>query len=80
MKSRILMCITAMTLFATLAIPVRLAAQDAQDHSQLKNVRYTITDLGTLGGTFSDAGGANNRGLGFWLFDRAGDTATHALL
>jgi hypothetical protein len=32
MKSRTLTCITAIALFAALAIPVRLAAQDDRDH------------------------------------------------
>jgi hypothetical protein len=31
MKSRTLTCISALTLFAALAIPVRLAARDHQD-------------------------------------------------
>jgi len=44
-----------MTLFAALALPVRLAAQEQQP-------RYRVKDLGTLGGTFSLAGGINNRG------------------
>ncbi len=44
MKPKILTLITAMALFATiLAVPIRLAAQE--------HIRYTITDLGTLGGT-----------------------------
>jgi probable HAF family extracellular repeat protein len=59
MKSRILMCITAMTLFAALAVPARLAAQEQKQDLP----RYTVTDLGTLGGTFSLAGGINNNGL-----------------
>ena len=58
MKSRILACITAMTLFAALAVPVRLAAQE---HKQ-EPPRYTVTDLGTLGGTYSLAGGLSNSG------------------
>jgi hypothetical protein len=41
MKSRTLMCITAMALVAALAIPLQLIAQ---------HTRYTVTDLGTLGG------------------------------
>ena len=53
MKSRRLTCITAMIVFVALAIPLQLTAQ---------HTRYTLTDLGTLGGTFSLAGGLNNRG------------------
>ena len=41
MKSRTLMCITAITLFAVLAIPVPLAAQ---------HTRYKLIDIDTLGG------------------------------
>jgi probable HAF family extracellular repeat protein len=49
MKSRIPTCIVAMTLFAALAIPVRLAAQ-AQDK---EHTRYKLIDLGTFGGPAS---------------------------
>jgi probable HAF family extracellular repeat protein len=50
MKSRILMCSTAITLFAALAMPVQLAAQDKQDrHHQ----SYQFVDLGTFGGPSS---------------------------
>lgn len=59
MKSRILVCITAMALFAALAVPVRLAAQEHKQHLP----RYTVIDLGTLGGTSSLAGGLNNNGV-----------------
>ena len=53
--------ITALTLFAALAIPVELAAQ--QEQRQNKPLRhYTVTDLGTLGGTFANAEAINNRG------------------
>ena len=50
MKSRTLMFVTAITLFAALAIPVRLAAQEQNQ----KPPRY-VADLGTLGGTFGEA-------------------------
>src|SRR6266566_3086406 len=41
MKSRTLMCITAIILFAALAIPVQLAAQ---------HTRYKLIDISTFGG------------------------------
>jgi probable HAF family extracellular repeat protein len=58
MKSRILTCIIAITIFAALAIPVRLAAQEQKQGLP----RYTVIDLGTLGGTYSLAGGLSNSG------------------
>ena len=69
MKPRTLMCITAITLFAALAVPLQLAAQ-----------RYIVTDIGTLGGTFTEANALNNKG---WVVGDAtlpGDTALHAIL
>ena len=44
MKSRTLTYFTAMTLLAVLVAPLQLAAQ---------HTRFTVSDLGTLGGTFS---------------------------
>lgn len=72
MKSRRLKCITAMTLFAALAIPVRLAAQKQKEGKE--HHRYKVVDIGTFGGPASfiandpsGAGGAsgvlNNRGI-----------------
>jgi probable HAF family extracellular repeat protein len=58
MKFKILMCVTAITLFAALAVRVRLAAQE---HKQ-DPIRYTVIDLGTLGGAYSLAGGLSNSG------------------
>jgi len=49
MKSKTLTCITAMALLAALAIPIQLAAQDAQAN-QTKHHHYQLIDLGTLGG------------------------------
>jgi probable HAF family extracellular repeat protein len=71
MKSKILTYIIAMTVFAALAIPVRLAAQEQH---------YTVIDLGTLGGTFSLAGGMNNKGWVDGFSTLTGDTQTHAFL
>ncbi len=82
MKSRTLMCtvaLVALTLFAALAIPVRQAAQqEQQQNNQLP--RYTVTDLGTLGGMFSFAQGVNNKG---WVDGAAtlpGDNNQHEFL
>jgi hypothetical protein len=78
MKSRTLMCITATTLFAALAIAVqlRLAAQEqpatqqalSTQAGQAQHVRYKLVDLGTFGGPASslNAGGGmlNSQGFG----------------
>ena len=48
----------AITLFTPLTIHAQLAAQEQRKAPP----RYTVTDLGTLGGTFSAAGGINNTG------------------
>jgi probable HAF family extracellular repeat protein len=75
MKSRTLILVTAMTLFAALAIPVRLAAQEEKDK---KRLHYTVADIGTLGGTFGEANAVNNKG---WVVGDAnlpGDTVRHA--
>jgi probable HAF family extracellular repeat protein len=73
MKSRTLTCIAAITLFAAMAVLVQLAAQQ-------KAASYTVTDLGTLGGTFSDTGGVNNQGQAVGGSTVIGDTAIHAFL
>jgi probable HAF family extracellular repeat protein len=72
MKSRIiLMWFTAITLFAALAIPVQLAAQEQKkEHS-----RYKLIDLGTLGGPHS-YGSVN--GDGFILINNSGVVAAYA--
>jgi len=56
MKSRIFTCITAMTLFPALAVPVglRLAAQaDALEVDKAKHHHYKLIDIGTFGGSLS---------------------------
>jgi probable HAF family extracellular repeat protein len=60
------------------AIPVGTAVQDPQQQKQ--QPRYTVTDLGTLGGTFSVAGGINNRGWVDGYSTLAGDQSQHAFL
>ncbi len=63
MKSRTLTCITAITLFAVLALPVQLAAQQP---------RYKLIDLGTLGGPDSFPTPA---GSGVVMLNNAGTVA-----
>ena len=56
MKSRTLTCITAVTLFATLAIPVLVAAQEGTAPENENNARhhhYKLIDIGTFGGNTS---------------------------
>jgi probable HAF family extracellular repeat protein len=77
MKSAKLMCITAIALFAALAMPLRLAAQDNRDH---KHARYSVQDLGTLGGIFSWATGINNKGWVNGFSTLPGDHNQHAVL
>jgi probable HAF family extracellular repeat protein len=76
MKSRILTCIIAITIFGALAVPVRLAAQE---HKQ-DLPRYTVIDLGTLGGTYSNAYGISNTGWVSGISTLPGDTETRAFL
>jgi probable HAF family extracellular repeat protein len=69
-KSRTLTCMSAMTLFGALATPVQLTAQ--------QEIHYTVTDLGTLGGTFSQAFSLNNHGSVVGFSTLNGDIALHA--
>jgi hypothetical protein len=62
MKSGTLILVTAVTLFAALAIPVRLAAQDSQDHKH-KHHHYKLIDMGTFGGPNSSFPSLNRRGV-----------------
>src|SRR5580692_12637613 len=69
--------IAAITLFAALAMTLRLAAQDNQDLRH-KHHHYRVIDLGTLGGTFSQAFGISDEG---WINGGStltGDNAIHA--
>jgi hypothetical protein len=51
MKSGRMMWITAMTLFAVRAIPVRLDAQyDTAQGNKPKHHHYKLVDIGTFGG------------------------------
>jgi probable HAF family extracellular repeat protein len=50
MKSRTLTCITAMTLFVALVVPVWLAAQDRAQEKTTIHHHYKLIDVGTFGG------------------------------
>src|SRR5690349_24510871 len=80
MKPRISTRIAAVTLLVVLAFPVGLAAQDNHDHKHRKHVRYSLTVLPTLGGTFSHANGINNRGSVAGLSTLSGDTQADAFV
>jgi probable HAF family extracellular repeat protein len=71
MKSKKLTLITTTIVFVAFAMPLQLTAQHTQ---------YTVTDLGTLGGMRSFAGGLNNKGLVEGSSRIAGNTAVHAFL
>jgi probable HAF family extracellular repeat protein len=80
MKSKTLTLIAAMTLFAaTLAVPVRLVAQNQQEHHD-KQVLYFVKDLGTLGGTGAVAEGISDRGWVAGTANVSGDQSGHAFL
>lgn len=79
MKSRTLTCIITMMLFAEMAIPVRMSAQE-QKQQKKELPRYTITELGTLGGTFSEAVGINNKSSVIGFSTLPGDRNVHAFL
>jgi probable HAF family extracellular repeat protein len=76
MKSRTLMWFTATALFAALATPYQLAAQGQKKAPP----HYTVTDLGTLGGTFSEAVGINDKSSVVGFSTPPGDQNVHAFL
>jgi probable HAF family extracellular repeat protein len=70
MKFRILTCMTALTLFVVLAVPVRLAAQS----------NYSVVKLGELGGNSGSANGINDRGWITGADNLAGNLTSMATL
>lgn len=67
---------TTITLFSALTISVQLVAQEQNQQPP----RYTVTDLGTLGGTFGSASAVNNRGSVVGFATLPGDMEGHAFL
>jgi probable HAF family extracellular repeat protein len=70
MRSQALTCMTVMTLFVALAVPVPLAAQS----------NYSVVELGELGGTSGSANGINDRGWITGTDNLPGDLTTVATL
>jgi len=79
MKSRFSISTAAVAVLAALAIPVPLGAQQLQKQSR-GLPHYKLTDLGTLGGSFSQAGGLNNGGSVAGFSTSPGDSVLHAFL
>jgi probable HAF family extracellular repeat protein len=77
MKSTTSMCMVGMTLFAALAAQMSAQDQAEQDKNQLN---YSVTNLGTLGGTQSSAYGINDRGWVAGAANLEGDQTEHAVL
>jgi probable HAF family extracellular repeat protein len=75
-KSRSLPLLTATALVTALALSVSLSAQEQTQ--QLP--RYSVTDLGTLGGTYGIAGGLSNTGWVEGWSLMPGDTTRHPFL
>src|SRR5580698_5070370 len=64
MKSILMIPVLATSLLATLAMPVRMTAQEPSATPKSASIRYIVTDLGTLeGGTFSQPFFINRYGL-----------------
>ena len=80
MKSRICTWIAGIILFAALATPALLGAQEPSTIQASQSVRYTITDLGTLGGSFSLAYGINDNGQIDGSSTLPGDNVVHSFL
>ena len=75
MKSKLLNCITGMTLIAGVIIPLQVAAQNQKQLS--KPPHYSVRNLGALGGTSSSANGINNKGWVSGSANIAGNTIQH---
>jgi probable HAF family extracellular repeat protein len=78
MNHRFFTLFAAMMSFAALAFPVGPAAQEPP--AQHKPPRYVVRDLGTFGGTFSNATGINNKGWVTGIASLRHDKAYRAFL
>jgi probable HAF family extracellular repeat protein len=71
--------VLATILFSALVLPTRVSAQDEQQ-TDAKKIRYSIVDLGTLGGVSSEAFGINNESWAAGVSNLQGDQSQHAFL
>ena len=78
MKRDALLCLTVVTLLSIFKLPANAQEQDTKQSGP--PVRYTLTDFGTLGGTFSQAFAVNNKGWVVGFSTTEGDAALHAFL
>src|SRR5215469_15526134 len=69
-----------MTIILLLATNFLVSAQEQGTKQSGPPVRYTLTDLGTLGGTFSQAFGVNDKGWVVGFATTEGDISLHAFL
>src|SRR5215831_8801278 len=73
-----LLCLSIITLLSISNFPA--SAQDQVTKQSGPLVRYTLTDLGTLGGSFSQAFGVNDKGWVVGFSTTEGDVGLHAFL
>jgi probable HAF family extracellular repeat protein len=79
MKSLPRSSVCMVSLLVAWAIPIHIAAQEAQQQRTHGHERYTVTDLGPAGNPFSQANYVNNPGLVAGS-DTAANGAQHAVL
>ena len=78
MKRDTLLCLMIITLLSITNLPAFAQEQDTKQSGP--PLRYTLTDLGTLGGTFSQAFGVNDKGWVVGFSTTEGDVGLHAFL
>src|SRR5215468_2057736 len=78
MKRDTLLYLMIITLLSITSPPA--SAQEQGTKQSGPPVRYTLTDLGTLGGTFSQAFGVNDKGWVVGFATTEGDISLHAFL